>query len=712
MPIWTKKQIRGFHNAAESLKLYRRADLQNEDDGSSLIDEIYVDPLPENQVINTIIKPNTTFLVGRKGTGKSTIFQKLQSELRKSKSKTSAYIDIKTVFESSQFDPALILKLQQYSHSLPQETLEKLLLYKAFIKQIIKDIRLELSKRVNSNLWTKAKELFTGNIDDLFIDFDKLVLELEDDHFINVLGIKITQTGTTKNDANSISSKDSSSLKIAEKPEASFAYEQSINKNHSTNNEIKYEDILLKTFNIKDFIIKIKELLQKLGIRNLYILIDDFSELPEEAMKVVVDVLLSPLNNWSDEFIKFKIAAYPGRIYYGNIDRTKIDEIYLDIYKLYGSNNLPKMEASAIDFTKRLVDKRIKNFCKCTSESFFDNHDSDLWKNLFYATMANPRNLGYLLHFINESHIIHQKTVGNKAIRDAAERYYTEKIEPYLSVAKFLHATFNEKSSTYSLKELLESIVTKAKSLRNHDSAMLRKIAGSPYTSHFHVLVKYESLFSTLELNFFLTKYYEMTDRLGKKVAVYALNYGLCSKYTIRFGRPNPAEDVAFRLYYIERFFDYTPLINDYLTKNQEIICTTCETRYSFDQLEAIRFYNMKCPNCQNGTIKVANLSLKYQKELEEVDQDILLPPVELGILQTLYSEGKPLRPSAIAGELDCSYQLIGKRGKILYDKSLVEREQDDTGKRIFTIRDEAVDRYFDNETRLDVPDDHGSDEV
>ena len=32
--------------------------------------------------------------------------------------------------------------------------------------------------------------------------------------------------------------------------------------------------------------------------------------------------------NWSEEFIKFKIAAYQGRIYYGDIDRTKIDEIY------------------------------------------------------------------------------------------------------------------------------------------------------------------------------------------------------------------------------------------------------------------------------------------------------------------------------------------------------------------------------------------------
>jgi len=29
-----------------------------------------------------------------------------------------------------------------------------------------------------------------------------------------------------------------------------------------------------------------------------------------------------------------------------------------------------------------------------------------------------------------------------------------------------------------------------------------------------------------------------MSDRDGPKVSVFALNYGLCQKYTIEFGRP------------------------------------------------------------------------------------------------------------------------------------------------------------------------------
>jgi DNA replication protein DnaC len=94
------EQLAAFHDAVQSLKLYRRAELPGSEEDVSLIERLYVDPLPQEQVFRTILKPNTTFLIGRKGTGKSTIFQRLQYELIKDKTKTSAYIDIKTVLKS------------------------------------------------------------------------------------------------------------------------------------------------------------------------------------------------------------------------------------------------------------------------------------------------------------------------------------------------------------------------------------------------------------------------------------------------------------------------------------------------------------------------------------------------------------------------------------------------------------------------------------
>ena len=88
-------------------------------------------------------------------------------------------------------------------------------------------------------------------------------------------------------------------------------------------------------FQIKDIISGIKETLSILKIRHLYILLDDFSEIDDDSIITFVDVILAPLNNWSEEFIKFKVAAYPNRIYYGKIDPGKIDTIKLDFYNLY-----------------------------------------------------------------------------------------------------------------------------------------------------------------------------------------------------------------------------------------------------------------------------------------------------------------------------------------------------------------------------------------
>ena len=105
--VWNDEQLEGFRAASQSLELYRRADLVNESQ-PSIVRDLYGDPLPAEHIFQTVLKPNTTFLVGREGTGKSTIFQRVQYELRHRKGYPSAYVDIKTVFEASLTDASLI----------------------------------------------------------------------------------------------------------------------------------------------------------------------------------------------------------------------------------------------------------------------------------------------------------------------------------------------------------------------------------------------------------------------------------------------------------------------------------------------------------------------------------------------------------------------------------------------------------------------------
>lgn len=695
---WPATRLDGFHKAAQSLKLYRRADVQDEDTGAPLIAELYVDPLPNNHVLQTTLKPNTTFLIGRKGTGKSTVFQRAQHELRKSTSSVSVYIDIKTIFESSQVDPYLLERAEEVSSSTASaQTIRQFLLYRTFLSAVINDIQEELKQRIKKSIWQRVKETFLGSLDDLFADLNELLDEANDERFMSVLGVKTVQVEDNVSTEHRSDQGSGASADLT-KPNIRLSVNANDSVKEVSGQQQVYSDVLMRVFNIKELLLRLKNLLSNVSVKQLYIFVDDFSELPEDAMRIVVDTLLAPLNNWSEELIKFKVAAYPGRVYYGNIDKTKIDEISLDLYALYGLSDVAAMEEKAIDFTRRIITRRLEFFCKDSFDEFFTNFKSDdIWQSLFYATMANPRNLGYVLFYLYESQLIYGNAISVRAIREAARKYYEEKIDPYFAMNRFLHESFHERSSIFSLKELLEAIVKRARELRSHRGSQILKaaaeISGRPPTSHFHVVVDVEALLSTLELNFFLTKYFEMSDRDGRKVSVFALNYGLCEKYTIEFGRPKGKRE--FRTYFVERVFDYTSILMDYMKANQEVFCGHCNERFSVEQLPALQLFGMQCPKCKTGTCKVINLSKKYEKILNGIAPELLLPKTELGILLTLKAEQQPLYASQIAQELDCSYQLIGRRGKNLTERSLVNRDSDSQGRRQFSITPLAQEQYF-----------------
>ena len=120
-----------FLKAVDTLKLYRRAELVDEI-GQELISDLYVDPLPDNHVLRTVLRPNTTFLIGRKGTGKSTIFQMAQESLTRDKHATWAYIDIKTLYESSTAELVGSVP-QSYESALTPDAVRRLWTSQAFV---------------------------------------------------------------------------------------------------------------------------------------------------------------------------------------------------------------------------------------------------------------------------------------------------------------------------------------------------------------------------------------------------------------------------------------------------------------------------------------------------------------------------------------------------------------------------------------------------
>jgi hypothetical protein len=416
--------------------------------------------------------------------------------------------------------------------------------------------------------------------------------------------------------------------------------------------------------------LKLKALLATIGVRHLYVFVDDFSELPLDAMKIVVDTILAPLNNWSEELIKFKVACYPGRIYLGEIDKGKIDELTLDIDHLYGMTDIAKIEAGGTDFVRRLISKRLAYFCKTDLQAFMPPRKQDIWRLLFLASSGNPRILGTLLFYVYETELIHNRHISPAAVENAAQRYYQEKIEADFTLRRrFLQVSFEERSSFYALKNLLDNLISEARSVPVENAALSRRsIMEASTSSHFCVATEWEMLLETLELNFFLTRYQNTLTIAGKKVSVFSLNYGLCRKHHITFGRGNEGSP-----YYLTPRFDYTRLLIDHMGSSQEIKCSACGAVFPSEQLDALRLFDMACPTCKKGTCQVRSLVRVYARELAEADRGAQLPATELGILLTLAASDTGLRPKEIAAELDCSYQLVARRGTQLKQRGLVE---------------------------------------
>lgn len=680
---FTELQKNGFFEAAESLKKYRRADLIDEK-GRSLLEKLYVDLLPNELILKKALLNNTTFFIGRKGTGKSTIFLRLEQELRKKNNYLSCYLDVKTIYEKSHSQYSSIEKIKD---SIPEELVQKYLIERTFIQNTLNSIQEELNKKYN-NLKNRALKKITKTKPEAVKErIEELQQKITDNDTLESIEIPLLKQISSKYKTSEENTKERESklggIEISAgvgkdsvsgslKTDSGIVWKKG--KKELSEIENEFSNILLQVFQIKEVIVEIKSILNILSIDHLFILLDDFSEIDDHAIKRFVDVLLAPLNNWSDEFIKFKIAAYPGRIYYGKIDPGKIDTLYLDFYNLYSEFDRDRMENNAFDFSKRLVESRLDHYTKSEIEDFFDMESlkKDEYYSLFFKVSMNvPRILGYILSYCFQSKIVYDKKINKSDIESASQKYYEDKLLPFFDTTTYSLLSINEKVSILQLKALLNQINSKLSQIRRRIQTKELKgssyIQNSPFSSHFHFNSDLEEFLKTLELNFFISKYNDMSDRDGVDSSIYCLNYGLAKSLNIPWGKPDGTQ---FRKYFIQRPFNFSSLLINFLNESKQIKCinTDCNKEFSIQEKKLLEFTHYKCNVCGSPVIE-KSISEEITKKIESIDKNKLLPTPELKIIQELLKSDTTLLAREIALEIDYSGQLIGWRGKKLDQK-------------------------------------------
>lgn len=162
-------------------------------------------------------------------------------------------------------------------------------------------------------------------------------------------------------------------------------------------------------------------------------------------------------------------------------------------------------------------------------------------------SLNTPRIIGYILGYCFATHITIGKKITRAALNMAAQKYFEDVTEQYFEKNKFVVQSFDEMSSLENLKFLMGKIIKKEE---ENDKQVNEVEKRNLPTSHFMVSNSLCSLLDSLELNGYITTYNKVNDKDNNPSTLYAINYGLCQKNNLKYGRP---KDTELRKYYSER---------------------------------------------------------------------------------------------------------------------------------------------------------------
>jgi DNA-binding transcriptional ArsR family regulator len=357
------------------------------------------------------------------------------------------------------------------------------------------------------------------------------------------------------------------------------------------------------------------------------------------------------------------------------------------------------MEKNAIDYAKRLLVTRFEKFSVDIND-FFDPSLplEDYFRVLFEASFNVPRTIGALLDLCYRDRVAKDEKITLQAIRLAARKHYESVQLAYFDTySKFALEPFENKLDRSNQKSLLDLVASEARQVRKsiQDGTVggdYFKGLSTPPVSHFIVSRALESMLVSLEANFFISRYKYTRDKNGKDVIVFALSYGLVEASRLSWGYPPGRE---YRNYFVQRCFDYSKAIENFLASKQTIRCDSCGASYPLEKRDSFELYKWQCPECRSGTCRIVYIAGDLAPEILAVKEEQRLPPIELEIIVTLGQEDRPMRAGEIGSLIDAAHQLVGHRTSKLRDLGLVDKGPDDEGRQRSTLTQRARELYM-----------------
>ena len=453
-----QRDIEMFNKAVESLRQYRRYEIVDENN-NNLLDALYVDPIEGNALLRLCLKDNTTVLVGRKGTGKSTIFMKMQSELRKSKEVMTCYIDVKTIFDTAKRNYLTI----NYLKANDSKEIENY----SIQRQFILDFVTELINEITNNYRTKFDQFkdllhLPSKVNSSVQKLEEIRKRIQNNTHLGSIELQTLQEVNLSVAAGNVSENILNTGMKSRITLTDIGVKTNVSGetkiSNTSEDEKKYNRVFARIFEITELVEEIKKVLQELSMKRLYLILDDYSEIDQASLRMFCDLIVNTLNNTSDNYIKLKISAYPGRVELGEMDRQKIDIRYLDYYQLYVNDRRTDMEMAAVNYTKRIIENRLKVFTNHEIDYYFDTEKASVEEYctyLFRMTLNVVRHLGLILDYAQDYSISRNEKININTLKEAAKRFYNERLALFFEEGKSAQMTYDERVEIFHLRALL-----------------------------------------------------------------------------------------------------------------------------------------------------------------------------------------------------------------------------------------------------------------
>lgn len=630
----TPKQLKNIRDAFDSIL---RADYITLDQINELenLEDYFVDFFG---IMQSLLQKQDNFIAGRRGTGKTTNLLRAYYECLKT-------ISPKLKDKISVFDKEKVLPIYvdlSTCNDLFDSEDNLQLIEVHFIRQIIESLKKQLELMFD---------------DKFLIIFKKENPALEDLEFIEkvlVEGIALRNQTTT-----SVSTKSTESEQAAISQKLSLTQaELSGTFAASSSIETGKTYTQLRGINVQDFLNKINDIKKKAKIDNIYIFIDEYSDLSINSQHKFSSLLKTFLGSRMGMF--FKVGVITDRYDFGDKiiigrDIFPIPLNFNDYVDRYGGAMaaIKKMQ----EFVEVLISKRISIFCNGIGvQDVFKAPKDQIYTRITKEAIGVPRTIGIILQqaFIQAQTSSTDNKIGlselNYGIASARKTYQRQ-----------FEGSIRRKLLPGFYMDMWNAIISKA-------VAEKTKHPDRP-ASHLLVDPIRKDYLNILCENFHLHFLSEnIASKYGGNYNLYSIDFDICNEYNIKYAEEKD-EYTAVRFVYDNVLKDFDPYFTK--EKSKSYRCPSCGKIY--EEHDVIKSKIKRCFEDDEILEEIIHMEIpKTEGNYAEVEIKIL------GQISSL-TEEEAMNAREIADAVGCTYQKVSLWGsRVLAKKGLINIDQRD----------------------------------